>query len=96
MCENYALHADEIDFRKILSVKYWLENIGRSVAINNDEFLGKYQPIIGRIEEILAQALMLSPEIKILITSISQQVDAGQYDPYWQVQIDTLIDGGFL
>jgi hypothetical protein len=96
MCENYALHADEQDFRKILSVKYWLEIQGRSVAINDDEFLSKYQPIIDRIEEILAQALLLSPEVKFLITLISQQVDAGQYDPYWQVQIDALIDGGFF
>lgn len=96
MCENYALHADEHDFKKILSAKYWLESQGRKVAINNDEFLGKYQPIIERIEEIIAQALMLSSEIKSLITSISQQIDAGKYDPYWQVQIDALIDGGLL
>lgn len=96
MCENYALHADEQDFRKILSVKYWLEIQGRNVAINYDEFLSKYQPIIDRIEEILGQALLLSSEVKFLIESISQQVDTGQYDPYWQVQIDALIDGGLL
>jgi hypothetical protein len=96
MCNNYALHADEQDFRKILSVKYWLKVQGRSVAINDDEFLSKYQPIIERIEEIISQALLLSSEVKSLITSISQQVDAGQFDPYWQVQIDALIDGGLL
>lgn len=96
MCENYALHADEHDFKKILSIKYWLEAQGRRVASNDDEFLGKYQPIIERIEEILAQAILHYPEAIKTIADVTQQVDAGQYDSYWQIQIDALIDGGFL
>jgi hypothetical protein len=96
MCDKYAIHADEQDFRKILSAKSWLESQGRSVAINEDEFVMKYQPIIERIEEILECAIKLSVETKELVNLTRKQVEAGQYDPYWQAQIDALIDGGFL
>ncbi|KZZ46918.1 hypothetical protein A3759_06135 [Thalassolituus sp. HI0120] len=96
MCDKYALHINEDDFRKVLSAKYWLMKQGLSVSINSDEYLAKYQPLIERIDEILEQGAKQSDEAKKISEKITKEVKLGQYDSYWKIHIDALIDGGYL
>lgn len=92
LCSFYAIHIDTEDFLKILSAMDWLKMQGGRVSQNHDEYLAKYEPIITRIEEILAQASKIHPMALDAFDAAKKSIAIGAYDPYWKVQIDALIE----
>lgn len=94
LCSFYAIHIDFDDFLKILSAKEWLKMQGEQVSRNHDEYLAKYEPIIHRIDEILLQASEVDHESKRAFEMAAERVERGDYDTYWKIQIDALIESG--
>lgn len=94
LCSFYAIHIDVDDFLKILSAKEWIKMQGEQVSRNYDEYLAKYEPILYRIDEILLQASEVDHETKIAFETAKECVERGDYDTYWKIQIDALIEYG--
>lgn len=91
-CTSYGIHASAEDITRLLSVKMWVSYQSRHKSNSLEEHSKKYLPIVSRIDEILeAFSDRDEPSRKIYEQSLSD-VNAGKLDPFWQLQIDTLID----
>ncbi|WP_395000181.1 hypothetical protein [Acinetobacter sp.] len=85
-CENYVLHTDEIDLRKLLSLRKITE---MHSDINEEMLIVKF-----RIDEILKQIVNKYDHVKSLIHTIKAEVDDGYFDENWQNILELLIDLG--
>ena len=85
-CENYVLHTDEIDLRKLLSLRKITE---MHSDLNEEMLIVKF-----RIDEILKQIVNKYDHVKSLIHTIKAEVDDGYFDENWQNILELLIDLG--
>ena len=86
LCENYVLHTDEIDLRKLLSLRKITE---MHSDLNEEMLIVKF-----RIDEILKQIVNKYDHVKSLIHTIKAEVDDGYFDENWQNILELLIDLG--
>ncbi len=84
-CENYVVHSDQEDIRKLMSLKKIL-----NMSDKNDEAL----VITKRINEILKILYDKYPEKKEDFISVAQSIEIGEFDEYWQDHLKLLIDLG--
>lgn len=75
-CENYAIHTDPIDLKKIISI----QKIYKSLNINNEV----HNQIIFRIDEILLLLSEKFPNIKNEINKTNKEVSDGYLDSFWK------------
>ena len=85
-CENYVLHTDEIDLRKLLSLRKIAE---MHSDLNEEMVIVKY-----RIDEILKQIIESNMHLTSLIHTINDEVNEGYFDENWQNILELLIDLG--
>jgi hypothetical protein len=82
-CENYVINLNETDIRKILSLKFILEY--------NSQIKDEQQRVIFRINEIMNYITQISPSIKSTINQISEEVEEGFLDDYWNNHLTMLL-----
>lgn len=93
-CENHAAHADETDLRKLLSLRFLINELG---TISNADIWSKnWAPFVERIEEIVTEILTSKPSLKERIALIYEEVEIGMLDEYWRDWSRYLIDWGVI
>ena len=93
-CDKYKVHADETDYKKLLSFKYVFE-ISETLAHDEEHYERVVLPIIEKIDEAKNQILgsgILPSEIVKQITIEVYQYE--RLDKYWQKKLDLLVDLG--
>ena len=95
-CNNYAVHADEIDIRKLCSLDYVIRAT-KSLAASEEHFNKIFGTVILRIENILKAVSLKSKELANLVLSIQKDVyDNENLDSYWEEKLSLLIKIGAI
>lgn len=84
-CQNYVVHSDEEDIRKLMSLKKIL-----SMSDKNDEVA----IITRRINEILKILFNKFPANKNIFLDVANSVELGSFDEYWEDHLNLLLDLG--
>lgn len=93
-CEHYAAHADETDLRKLLSLRFLINELG---TMSNAEIWSQnWAPFVERIEETVTEMLTSKPSLKKRVASIYEEVEIGMLDEYWRDWSRYLIDWGVI
>jgi hypothetical protein len=91
-CEFYAVHADEQDIRRLLSLRYLIQAIKYKQPV--DHWQNKFGPSLHRIDEVLSAMRDADGSIEKTITYVSDEVESGALDPFWAIHFDTLVTVG--
>lgn len=91
-CKSYALRATEEDVLMLLSIKEWLPLHSRASSLNMDEHLLKFQPIIERLDDIIADFSDKNEQHSNIVKRAERQVEIGNLHPYWEMKIAALKD----
>jgi len=91
-CEFYAVHADEQDIRRLLSLRYLIEAIKHKQPI--DHWQTKFSPTLHRIDEVLSAIQDADGRIKPTVTRVRDEVASGAFDAFWSIHFDTLVTVG--
>lgn len=94
-CKHYKVHPDEIDVRKLLSLKFCIlktQHLSESI----EHFELTLAPVVKRIEEILNFIEGRSKEYSDIIKRVTSEVfDEGQLDFYWARKYEMLVSVGY-
>jgi hypothetical protein len=91
-CQNYRVHADEVDVRKLLSCHLVLRKTAR-FASNAEEHNAVFGHILRRIDFVLGAIVRHKPDMANTITSVRKEVDKeGLLHPYWAAKIEFLTE----
>lgn len=93
-CEFYAVHADEDDIRRLLSLRYLIQAIKGQQPY--DHWETKFGPTIHRIDEVLLAIKQTNCNIEETLTRICDEVESGALDPFWAIHFDTLVHIGMI
>jgi hypothetical protein len=91
-CKHFRVHADEVDIRKLVSCRYFLQQTARLVK-SEEYFLSVFSPILNRIDVLLTEIERRSDG---LVERIKIEVSEGELDPYWSGKFEMLIDLGMI
>ncbi len=95
-CENYGIHADEIDIRKLYSLSFVI-NECKYISSSHKTFDKVYGPILFRIKIILDEIKQQVPEVKQLLKTIKIDVYENEsLSPYFEHKLQTLQELGVL
>ena len=87
-CENYRIHADEIDVRKVISARHCIR-VTAQYATSLEEHDRVFGQVLARIDEILDEVRGFDSE---LVMRVETQVDEeGLLDSFWSAKLDTLM-----
>lgn len=88
-CTFYAVHADDDDIRRLLSLRYLITAISGQQP--HDHWVTKFGPTIHRIDEVLIAIKEKNSNIEKTINRIRDEVESGALDPFWAIHFDTLV-----
>lgn len=91
-CEFYAVHADEEDIRRLLSLRYLIQATKAQQPF--DHWESKFGPTIHRIDEVLSAIQDTDGRIEATIRRVRDEVESGALDPFWSIHFDTLVTVG--
>ncbi len=91
-CDFYAVHADEADIRRLLSLRYVI--IATRPDIDHDHWAQKITPTIHRIDEVLTAISQTDSDIPPLISKVREEIKSGHLDQFWGIHFDTLVHIG--
>ncbi|MGP9647613.1 hypothetical protein ACT3R8_11750 [Halomonas sp. AOP42-C2-23] len=91
-CSFYAVHADEEDIRRLLSLLYLIQATKNKQPI--DHWQSKYGPTIHRIEEVLSAVQEADASSEVTINRVREEVESGDLDTFWSIHFDTLVTLG--
>lgn len=94
-CQHYAVHADDEDVRKLLSLKSLLGYVKQKATdlINWEQQFGV---VLHRIDEVLNELSDTYENLRDRIFSIQEEVESGDLDAYWLNHFELLIDLGWI
>lgn len=93
-CEFYAVHADEQDIRRLLSLRYLILAIKDKQPF--DHWQIKFGPSLHRIDEVLSAIKTIDASIEPIINRVRDEVESGALDAFWAIHFDTLIIVGMV
>lgn len=93
-CDFYAVHADEEDIRRLLSLRYIIMASKRDQDHEHWEL--KFGPSIHRIDEILSMIADTDVAVPLMIDRLRGEVDSGDLDPFWAIHLDTMVYVGVV
>jgi hypothetical protein len=93
-CDKYAAHADSIDIRKLLSLKFLINELGNSMP--QDEWSTRWASYIYRIDEILNEIVRQDPSLSSAVDQIQEDVELGDLDEFWLDYYETLTHLGVV
>lgn len=88
-CAFYAIHADEEDIRRLLSLRYLITATENKQPI--DDWQRKFGPTIHRIDEVLSTIHEIGACSKETINRVRDEVASGNLDAFWSIHFDTLV-----
>lgn len=93
-CKHYAVHANEQDLRRLLSLEYLLTASQASMA--NESYISRFAPMLHRVDEVLKEFQVVSNIDASLITSIRREVEGGELDSFWAIHFNTFVSLGVV
>lgn len=91
-CDFYAVHADEADIRRLLSLRYVI--MATRSDIDHEHWAQKITPTIHRIDEVLTAISQTDSDIPPLISKVREEIKSGYLDQFWGIHFDTLVHIG--
>ena len=91
-CAHYAVHADEEDLRRLLSLRYLIEAIKAKQP--SDHWQSKFGPTVHRIDEVLSAIQDINASNESIINRVRDEIECGALDPFWAIHFDTLVTIG--
>jgi hypothetical protein len=88
-CNEYRIHADEIDVRKILSWKYFMQ---RTVHLTDsvEQFDMLFNETFERIDQLMDE--ICARGHSALVERVLHEVETqGELDPYWAAKLDMML-----
>ena len=93
-CDNFIVHADEKDIRKLASYKY-IVNLTSHLSNDSDHFRSIFGEIFNRVEFIFNEVRNKSDSCNEMVNNIIDSVEEdGCLDQYWQGKFDMLVELG--
>lgn len=80
-CEKYAVHADTTDIRKLLSLRFLINELTNNMSA--EAWSNKWAIYIDRIDEILEEVINSSPSCKSQVSTIAEEIEYGELDDFW-------------
>lgn len=94
-CQHYAVHADDEDVRKLLSLKSLLGYI-KQKSTDLIKWEQQFGIVLHRIDEVIEQLSNTYEVLRNRIVSIRQEIESGDLDAYWLNHFELLIDLGWI
>lgn len=94
-CKHYAVHADDEDVRKLLSLKSLLGYV-KQKATDLIKWEQQFGVVLHRIDEVLNELSDTYENLRDRIFSIQEEVESGDLDAYWLNHFELLIDLGWI
>lgn len=94
-CQHYAIHADDEDVRKLLSLKALLGYV-KQKATDLIKWESQFGVVLHRIDEVLTELSDTYVPIRERIIVIQDEVESGDMDAYWFNHFELLIDLGWI
>lgn len=94
-CQHYAIHADDTDIRKLLSLKSLLGYV-KQKATDLVKWEQQFGVVLHRIDEVLNDLSNTYEHLRDRIFSIQEEVESGDLDAYWLNHFELLIDLGWV
>lgn len=94
-CQHYAIHADDEDVRKLLSLKSLLGYV-KQKATNLVKWEQQFGVVLHRIEEVLTELSDTYVALRMRIIVIQDEVESGDMDAYWLNHFELLLDLGWV
>lgn len=94
-CQHYAVHADDTDVRKLLSLKCLLGYV-KQKATDLVKWEQQFGVVLHRIDEVLTELADTYQALAERIASIQNEVESGDLDAYWFNHFELLIDLGWI
>ncbi|MCU4359321.1 hypothetical protein [Acinetobacter ursingii] len=94
-CQHYAIHADDEDVRKLLSLKALLAYV-KQKATDLIRWEQQFGVVLHRIEEVLTELSDTYVALRIRIIVIQDEVESGDMDAYWLNHFELLINLGWV
>lgn len=94
-CQHYAVHADDEDVRKLLSLKSLLGYV-KQKATDLIKWEQQFGVVLHRIDEVIEELSNTYQALQDRIFSIQEEVESGDLDAYWLNHFELLIDLGWV
>ncbi len=94
-CHHYAVHADDEDVRKLLSLKSLLGYVKKK-ATDLIKWESQFGVVLHRIDEVLNDLSNTYENLRDRIFSIQEEVESGDLDAYWLNHFELLIELGWI
>lgn len=94
-CQHYAVHADDEDVRKLLSLKSLLGYV-KQKATDLIKWEQQFGVVLHRIDEVIEELSNNYQALQDRIFSIQEEVESGDLDAYWLNHFELLIDLGWV
>ena len=94
-CQHYAVHADDMDIRKLLSLKSLLAYV-KQKATDLVKWEQQFGVVLHRIDEVLNDLSNTYENLHDRIFSIQEEVESGDLDAYWLNHFELLLDLGWI
>jgi hypothetical protein len=94
-CKHYAVHADDDDVRKLLSLKSLLGYV-KQKATDLIKWEQQFGVVLHRIDEVITELSNTYTALRERISCIQEEVESGDLDAYWLNHFELLIDLGWL
>ena len=94
-CQHYAIHADDEDVRKLLSLKSLLGYV-KQKATNLIKWEQQFGVVLHRIDEVLTELSNTYATLRDRIFSIQEEVESGDLDAYWLNHFELLVELGWV
>lgn len=90
-CENYRIHADVTDVRKLVSCRFC---IGKTSHLSDsiEHFDSLFGPVLARIELLLSEIASISQHNAAMVEKVVAEVEEeGELDDYWGRKLNSLV-----
>jgi len=94
-CQHYAVHADDEDVRKLLSLKSLLCYV-KQKATDLIKWEQQFGVVLHRIDEVLNDLSNTYENLRDRIFLIQEEVESGDLDAYWLNHFELLLDLGWI
>lgn len=94
-CQHYAVHADDDDVRKLLSLKSLLGYV-KQKATDLIKWEQQFGVVLHRIDEVIEELSNTYQALQDRIFLIQEEVESGDLDAYWLNHFELLIDLGWI
>ncbi|MDZ4050185.1 MAG: hypothetical protein U1D54_08565 [Limnobacter sp.] len=92
-CKHYGAHADEIDLKKLLSLKAVIETL--HIGMDEGDFTHRFAALLHRLEEVIQAMLHKKPSLTSKVEAIKAACAVGDLDEFWAVYMRTLKLNGY-